>query len=122
MGSVTFTPHYTLRALSSGPDSTLNIRYHARISNTSGEDWNDVSLAISTAQASETTVIPQMMRWTVDFTSATGNYYLRNAKTKSTNFNIMPQRQQQMLYASAFAPGAPVGRGGSFGGQTLEED
>ena len=23
---------------------------------------------------------------------------------------------------SAFAPGAPVGRGGSFGGQTLEED
>ena len=75
MDSVTFTPHYTLRAVSSGTDSSLQIRYHARISNTSGEDWNDVSLAISTAQASETTVIPQMMRWTVDFTSAAGNYY-----------------------------------------------
>ena len=69
MESVTFTPHYTLRAVSSGTDSSLKIRYHARISNTSGEDWNDVSLAISTAQASETTVIPRMMRWTVDFAS-----------------------------------------------------
>jgi uncharacterized protein (TIGR02231 family) len=67
MESVTFTPHYTLRAQSSGTESSLNIRYHARISNTSGEDWNDVSLAISTAQASETTVIPCMTRWTVDF-------------------------------------------------------
>ena len=67
MGDVTFTPHYTLRAVSSGTDSSLKVRYLAKISNSSGEDWKDVSLAISTAEASETTVIPRMKRWTVDF-------------------------------------------------------
>src|SRR5436190_8789260 len=110
MESVTFTPHYTLRAVSSGTDSSLKIRYHARISNTSGEDWNDVSLVISTAQASETTVIPQMMRWTVDFVSSV--YTNQYKKTKSMNFNMMPQRQQQVLYASATA--GAVARGESF--------
>ena len=67
MYSVTFVPSYTLRASSTGTDSSLKIRYLAKISNTSGEDWNDVSLSISTAQASETTVIPHLQRWTVDF-------------------------------------------------------
>jgi Domain of unknown function (DUF4139) len=67
MGCVSFVPHYTLRAQSSGSDSSLKIRYHARISNHSGEDWNDVSLAISTAVPSETTVVPRMQRWTLNF-------------------------------------------------------
>jgi hypothetical protein len=122
MESVTFTPHYTLRAVSSGADSSLQIRYHARISNTSGEDWNDVSLAISTAQASETTVIPQMMRWTVDLTSATGNQYYKSTKSRSSNVNIMQNRQQYMVRTEAFAPAGSVGRGGSLGGLTIEED
>ena len=98
MESVTFTPHYTLRAVSTGVDSSLNIRYHARISNTSGEDWNDVSLAISTAQASETTVIPRLMRWTVDFSAPVENYrFQKNVKNKGISFgNMMPQAQQQV--------------------------
>src|SRR5437667_7493544 len=117
MESVTFTPHYTLRAVSSGTDSSLKIRYHARISNTSGEDWNDVSLAISTAQASETTTIPRMMRWTVDFAAPISNVY----KTKSMNFgtNFMPQMQQTVLYPPASRP-----RGRAFGGYdgTISEE
>jgi uncharacterized protein (TIGR02231 family) len=118
MGSVTFIPHYTLRADSSGTDSSLKIRYHARISNTSGEDWNDVSLVISTAQASETTVIPQMMRWTVNFISPSYNNQYK--KTKGMSFNMMPQAQQQLLYGSA--PADDLARGGSIGGYTMEED
>ena len=115
MGSVTFTPHYTLRADSSGTDSSLKIRYHARISNTSGEDWNDVSLVISTAQASETTVIPQMMRWTVDFVAPV--YHNQYAKNKSMNMNMVQQRQQVL-----FAPVAAARAGtGSIGGYTMEE-
>jgi hypothetical protein len=68
MSGVTFTPFYTLRASSSGSDNSLKIRYQAQISNLTGEDWKEVALSISTAQASETTVIPQLQRWTVDFT------------------------------------------------------
>jgi uncharacterized protein (TIGR02231 family) len=121
MESVTFTPHYTLRATSTGTDSTLKVRYHARISNTSGEDWNEVSLAISTAQASETTVIPRLMRWTVDFKSPVQNYYgAKKSKggvmmLNSFQTNVAPQQQQmQMAYASA-------PRAGMFGGHGYNE-
>jgi len=115
MDSVTFTPHYTLRAMSSGTESSLKIRYHARISNTSGEDWNDVSLAISTAQASETTVIPRMMRWTVDFQSPVQNFYKGAPKQRRMMAKPMMAQanfggaQQQMLHAS-MAPGVFRGR------------
>src|SRR5438105_6026229 len=116
MESVTFTPHYTLRATSTGTDSTLKVRYHARISNTSGEDWNEVSLAISTAQASETTVIPRLMRWTVDFTSPVQNYYgAKKSKAGGMLLNSfqtnVAQQQAQMPMAYASAP-----RPGRFGG------
>ena len=113
MENVTFTPHYTLRATSTGTDSTLKIRYQARISNSSGEYWNEVSLAISTAQASETTVIPRLMRWTVDFTSPVQPFY--GAKKSKSGSNVMMNTyvgsvpmmgQQQMAYAQA----APQGR------------
>src|SRR5438477_2436075 len=115
--SVTFTPHYTLRATSTGTDSTLKVRYHARISNTSGEDWNEVSLAISTAQASETTVIPRLMRWTVDFTSPVQNYYgAKKSKggmlLNSFQTNVVQQQAQMpMAYASAPRPGRFGGHG-----------
>lgn len=119
MESVTFTPHYTLRAVSSGTDSSLKIRYHARIANTSGEDWNDVSLSISTAQASETTVIPRMLRWTVDFSSPVSNVY---RKQKSLGFggghNNMPQ--QQMLYVQSRLAAPPMGSVGHGESLTLD--
>src|ERR1700738_4669491 len=113
MGSVTFTPHYPLRASSLGTESTLNIRYHARISNTSGEDWNDVSLAISTAQASETTVIPRMMRWTVDF-QATYNNYVKQKKSMGMA-NVMNRApMQQAIYPSAYGSNLESGPGASI--------
>ena len=104
MESVTFTPHYTLRAVSSGTDSNLKIRYHARISNTSGEDWNDVSLSISTAQASETTVIPRMSRWTVDLTTPVSNVY-RQKKSLGFRGDRGGMPQQMQYVQSRFAPG-----------------
>ena len=118
MENVTFSPHYTLRAESTGNDSSLQIRYQARISNNSGEDWSDVSLAISTAQASETTVVPQLMRWTVDFLSPAVNSYgvAKSRKMASAprmkNMNMpFQQVQAQTLYA--------LPRGGTFGGSEM---
>jgi uncharacterized protein (TIGR02231 family) len=121
MTSVTFTPHYTLRADSTGMESCLHIRYQARISNTSGEDWNDVSLAISTAQASETTVIPQLMRWTVDFFSNQPAYMNKSvslAKQARSGFGgaqNINQMQAQVLWRSD-APALP-----GYGGVSSEE-
>ena len=126
MENVTFTPHYTLRAVSSGTDSSLKIRYQARISNASGEDWNDVSLAISTAQASETTVIPRLSRWTVDFVSPVhGNYYRGQAKSKNKSLGFGGSNvgavQQTMLYAQAAPRMATMDRG-HLPGYVVEEE
>ena len=121
MGSVTFTPHYTLRAVSSGQDSTLKIRYHAKIANNSGEDWNDVALAISTAQASETTGVPRLMRWTVDFRAPAGNYYsaqkARGVSKGVLNFsnNASRTRQTAALWRQeGFAADSLGGPGGVY--------
>jgi uncharacterized protein (TIGR02231 family) len=112
MESVTFTPHYTLRAVSSGTDSSLKIRYHARISNTSGEDWNDVSLAISTAQASETTVIPRLMRWTVDFQSPAPQNYLKQSRPRGANFvNVIQQADSVQRWQRKEVPEGLFGGG-----------
>jgi uncharacterized protein (TIGR02231 family) len=126
MENVTFTPHYTLRADSSGPESSLKIRYHARISNTSGEDWNDVTLAISTAQASETTVVPRLSRWTLDFQSPVHNtYYRAQTKNKSLGFGTNVVQQQMAHVQPAAAPRmAMLGgvRGGTPGGYVEEPE
>jgi len=118
MSGVTFTPYYTLRASSSGSDNSLKIRYQARISNLTGEDWNEVSLSISTAQASETTVIPQLQRWTVDFHDASVQYK-RMAKNRSV-FGVGGNAilQQQMLYRSAAPQAAPASRFLADGGNS----
>ena len=113
MENVTFTPHYSLRADSSGSESSLKIRYHARISNTSGEDWNDVSLAISTAQASETTVVPRLSRWTLDFQSPVHNTFYRGAALKNKSFFGTNVGQQQMAPVRAAA--APLMAMSAFG-------
>jgi uncharacterized protein (TIGR02231 family) len=105
MGEVTFTPHYTLRAVSSGTDSSLKIRYLAKISNSSSEDWRDVSLAISTAEASETTVIPRMKRWTVDFQYPDVAKSYTKSRGGSGRFAVAQVQQRQAMYLGG-APGA----------------
>jgi uncharacterized protein (TIGR02231 family) len=123
MGDVTFTPHYTLRAVSSGTDSSLKIRYLAKISNSSGEDWKDVSLAISTAEASETTVVPRMKRWTVDFQFTEAVKAI--TKSRAAGLFGAPQVQQRQ---AAFLEGQPGWVGGgrpqleSYNEYDFEED
>jgi uncharacterized protein (TIGR02231 family) len=121
MENVTFTPHYTLRADSSGPESSLKIRYHARISNTSGEDWNDVSLAISTAQASETTVVPRLSRWTLDFQSPVHNTFYRSQAKNKSLFGTNAVQQQMPHVQAAAAPRMAMAFGGATPGGYVED-
>lgn len=124
MENVTFTPHYTLRAVSSGTESSLKIRYQARISNTSGEDWNDVSLAISTAQTSETTVIPSLSRWTVDFQHVVQrNYLAPKSRNKSFGSQFLGGSQNTMLFGQPAPPMAAASRGfGQPGYSEIKEE
>ena len=65
MKSAGFKPHYILRTMSSN-NSSLEICVQAHISNSTGEDWNDVALVLSTASVSERAVIPKLNIWTLD--------------------------------------------------------
>lgn len=51
-----WTPEYSVRALDTGDDATdaLTVEYAARILQESGEDWNDVTLSLSTAEPTRT--------------------------------------------------------------------
>jgi len=126
MYSVTFVPSYTLRADSTGTDSSLKIRYLAKISNTSGEDWNDVSLSISTAQASETTVIPHLQRWTVDFQQIIQAQRFRAARKEMAPMGLLagaPPLQAQMAWQQAIpSRGEHLEAYGMSGGDGGEPD
>jgi Domain of unknown function (DUF4139) len=126
MSGVAFTPFYTLRASSSGSDNSLKIRYQARISNGTGEDWKEVALSISTAQASETTVIPQLQRWTVDFANPSFAPLKKSQKMVNFSASQAPLAHRQAQTAYLYPPGQAVGgyggRGGFDQGATFDEE
>jgi len=59
-----WTPAYTLRVLSS--EKKLAVSYEALVTQTTGEDWTDVDLRLSTAQPSISANIPQLTPWRVN--------------------------------------------------------
>jgi len=67
VNSVKVTPSHTLWATSSKESTPINLVSSVKISNNSGEDWENVTFSISTVKASDTIVLPSLKRWTVDF-------------------------------------------------------
>lgn len=60
-----WTPLYEARVSSS--DSTLQLVYTGQVSQSTGEDWKNVDLILSTAQPRLGQTAPQLSRWIVDF-------------------------------------------------------
>jgi uncharacterized protein (TIGR02231 family) len=57
-------PAYNLRA--AGDRTGVEIEYEAKIAQSTGEDWNDVKLSLSTAQPTRATAPPPMVPWYLD--------------------------------------------------------
>jgi len=68
VGGVAWTPTYNIR-VSEGAD-TLELEYNAAIQQTSGEDWTDVQITLSTATPTLAADAPQLSPFWVTLTSA----------------------------------------------------
>jgi uncharacterized protein (TIGR02231 family) len=62
VGNATWTPLYDARL----QDDKLDLTYLAMVSQSSGEDWNDVDLSLSTARPAVTTEVPELSPWFLD--------------------------------------------------------
>ena len=61
--NVSWTPLYELRTLSA--DKQVDILYSAEVEQKTGEDWNDVSLTLSTATPHRGARMPEMSPWNI---------------------------------------------------------
>lgn len=62
-----WTPIYDLRLESGGAEQRVGIAFAAQVQQTSGEDWRDVKLVVSTARPAETSEVPDPTDWWLDF-------------------------------------------------------
>ncbi|WP_420459976.1 mucoidy inhibitor MuiA family protein [Neolewinella sp.] len=56
-----WTPEYDVRVES--VDQPIDLRYHARVQQSSGEDWTDVRLSLSTGDPRESAEVPELQVW-----------------------------------------------------------
>ncbi len=64
VNNATWSPVYSIRANAQG--NVITIDYDAELSQKTGENWNDVSLTLSTAQPQQSTTPPMPRPWYVD--------------------------------------------------------
>lgn len=69
--NASWTPLYDFRLT----DTILNTTYMGQISQKTGEDWNNVSLKLSTAPPSTGTVVPKLDPWFISPVKIPGNQY-----------------------------------------------
>jgi uncharacterized protein (TIGR02231 family) len=94
---VSWSPSYTLRMASNA--KAMNVTYNAMVRQNTGEDWNNVSLNLSTATPAIGGTIPKLAPWYVDvFTPP--------------NPEVYEERQQMMLQKRSEMAGRPETHGG----------
>jgi uncharacterized protein (TIGR02231 family) len=101
IGNAGWTPLYDAR-LDSG-SGALEITRRARIAQSTGEDWSDVALTISTAHATSGAAAPKLQSLVLNFQPDT--YYLDAAAKKPTADSAsQAERNLEALPAPAAAP------------------
>lgn len=98
VSSAGWNPSYDLRV--SDTDSPVNLSYKANVYQSTGVDWNDVPLEVSSAQPNQSSVLPQLEPWYIRFYEPRGEaMQLRSARSAdqmSVGADQKDERQQQM--------------------------
>lgn len=71
VADATWEPYYDLRV--ENTSSPLNIQYKAKVSQNTGEDWDDVKLALSTGNPYEDGKLPVLNPWYLNYSSSRYN-------------------------------------------------
>lgn len=67
VNSAGWSPRYSIR--SNGPGSPIQLEYLAMVGNSTGRDWTNVSLTLSTGDPSKSMVKPSMDTWNLNYNS-----------------------------------------------------
>lgn len=67
VNSAGWSPRYSIR--SNGPGSPIQLEYLAMVGNSTGRDWTNVSLTLSTGDPSKSMVKPNMDTWNLNYNS-----------------------------------------------------
>lgn len=70
IGRASWKPVYDLRLLEKGKDPSLEVSYLADVTQETGENWEDVSLTLSTARPSLSSQLPDLEPWFLQLTKA----------------------------------------------------
>ncbi|MDP7005425.1 MAG: mucoidy inhibitor MuiA family protein [Phycisphaerales bacterium] len=98
-------PAYSIRANSKGNEITID--YDAEIAQKTGENWNDVSLILSTAQPQQSTTPPMPHPWFVDVyvpvTTPPVNPQVRRSMKLGTSLNLLDASSEGLVEAASAA-------------------
>lgn len=94
-----WTPLYDLRVSN---NNTVNLSYLAQVQQSSGEDWQNVALTLSTAKPGLGTLPPKLQPWYIDAPSAQFTTRRRARRLAEDNFDDM------VMMAAAPAAGALI--------------
>ena len=76
-------PIYDLRAINTR--NPLQLNYKANVFQSTGEEWKNVKLRLSTANPNQTGLKPELSAWYLDFYQPVARGYMENKKYKSAN-------------------------------------
>jgi hypothetical protein len=110
VGAAGWTPDYAVRAVDTGDDATdaLSIEFNAVITQSTGVDWTDVALTLSTAEPSSRPAPPEIEAEylsVLEIAPASAGEWDRAGFAKAMDAEVADGK-----------PGRPGGGGGGFGG------
>jgi uncharacterized protein (TIGR02231 family) len=107
-----WSPRYDLRLRASDKEPKVELDFLAQVQQTSGEDWNDVQLSLSTARPSSDSQVPDPTQWWLDYENqrpaVNSNLMFMSAKKSSVTRSEVPSASflglpQDKSYAAADA-------------------
>lgn len=91
ISNVSWMPSYEARVTSN--EKSMQLFYYGQVQQSSGEDWTNVALTLSTAQPAISGQSPEISRWIIDASPIyTSRPYSRTSKLKSARPQPLPER------------------------------
>ncbi|KAG8777766.1 hypothetical protein FRC15_011125 [Serendipita sp. 397] len=107
VSNASWTPLYDLRAIVGPTKTTITLHYRATIVQSTGEDWKEVELTLSTASPQLGSTIPTLSPLWLNPIVQQQYYTKSKRQTKSASFFAVPSSAPRPS-----APGGPLGFGG----------
>ena len=110
VSGASWKPLYDLRfweATEERPEPALELNYLAQVQQETGEDWNEVSLALSTARPAATGALPELAPWYVDVFVPRPTPAVRAKAARMTDemtFGAAPDAEPAAMMAMAPSP------------------